>query len=83
MTETSTDLPGCPRCGTEQITTIATSPAAGVWEIEQCDTCGFTWRTTEPPRRSQRAHYPQAFRLDPADMQHAVEVPTVPPLLER
>ena len=73
----------CPRCGAEVIETIAVSPVAGVWELRQCERCLYTWRTTEPARRSQRDAYPEAFRLTEADMQHAEEIPRVPPLVER
>ncbi|MBT2502878.1 non-oxidative hydroxyarylic acid decarboxylases subunit D [Curtobacterium sp. ISL-83] len=73
----------CPRCGAETIATIALSPAAGVWELRQCERCLYTWRTTEPARRSQRDAYPDAFKLTEHDLLHVEEIPRIPPLVER
>ncbi|MFB4204951.1 Phenolic acid decarboxylase subunit D [wastewater metagenome] len=70
----------CPRCGAGGVDVLFESPVTGVWEVRQCDTCLYTWRTSEPPRRSDRAHYPDAFRMTEADMNHAEAIPTVPPL---
>ncbi|MEV5148102.1 non-oxidative hydroxyarylic acid decarboxylases subunit D [Streptomyces sp. NPDC052727] len=70
----------CPRCDTETIATLATSPVPGVWDVLQCRRCLYTWRTTEPPRRTTRAHYPHEFRLTAADIDNAPEVPAIPPL---
>jgi hypothetical protein len=71
----------CPRCADEDVQRLAVSPVNGVWEVLQCARCLYTWRTTEPPRRTQREHYPDAFRMTQADIDNAPEVPTVPPLI--
>jgi late competence protein required for DNA uptake (superfamily II DNA/RNA helicase) len=70
----------CPRCAWEEVEQLAVSPVAGAWEVLQCARCLYTWRTTEPARRTQRDLYPEAFRMTQADIDNAPEVPTVPPL---
>jgi vanillate/4-hydroxybenzoate decarboxylase subunit D len=71
----------CPRCAAERIERLAVSPVPGVWEVLQCQRCLYTWRTTEPARRTTRDAYPEAFRLAQADIDNAIEFPAIPPLL--
>ncbi|CAL9669106.1 non-oxidative hydroxyarylic acid decarboxylases subunit D [Streptomyces lavenduligriseus] len=70
----------CPRCAHESVRTLYSSPVPGVWDVVQCARCLYTWRTSEPDRRTRRAAYPQAFRLTEEDLANAAEVPAVPPL---
>jgi hypothetical protein len=72
--------PVCPRCAHETIEKLHSSPVPGVWDVLQCRRCLYTWRTTEPARRSQRDAYPEGFRLTPEDLANAPEVPAIPPL---
>lgn len=55
----------------------------GTWDVLQCGRCLYRWRTTEPARRTPRDAYPQEFRLTPADIDYAPEVPAIPPLETR
>ena len=70
----------CPRCAHEHLTHLTSSPVAGAWDVFQCDRCLYTWRTTEPARRTQPDAYPAAFRLTAEDIENAIETPSVPPL---
>ncbi|MFF5437673.1 non-oxidative hydroxyarylic acid decarboxylases subunit D [Streptomyces achromogenes] len=70
----------CPRCAHESVGTLYSSPVPGVWDVVQCGRCLYTWRTSEPDRRTRRAAYPRAFRLTVEDLANAAEVPAVPPL---
>jgi vanillate/4-hydroxybenzoate decarboxylase subunit D len=72
----------CPRCAFETVTRLATSPVPGVWDVLQCGRCLYTWRTTEPARRTRRDAFPENFKLTPAGIANAIEVPEVPPLLK-
>ncbi|WP_328535171.1 non-oxidative hydroxyarylic acid decarboxylases subunit D [Streptomyces sp. NBC_00344] len=75
------DLPAeCPRCAFAVLTRLATSPVPGVWDVLQCGRCLYTWRTSEPARRTRRDAYPESFKLTEADIANAIEVPAVPPL---
>ncbi|MEU9291237.1 non-oxidative hydroxyarylic acid decarboxylases subunit D [Streptomyces sp. NPDC048275] len=60
---------------------MTTPPGLGY--VAQVSTRTWMWRTTEPARRSTRDAYPAAFRMTQADIDHAIEVPAVPPLLPR
>lgn len=71
----------CPRCAVEHIELLAESPVEGVWTVHQCQHCLYTWRSTEPLRRTSREHYPDAFKMTQEDIDQAPKVPTIPPLL--
>ncbi|MBF6332230.1 non-oxidative hydroxyarylic acid decarboxylases subunit D [Nocardia transvalensis] len=75
-----TDDQICPRCAFDTIENICTSPDPGVWDVLQCARCLYMWRTSEPARRTQRAHYPEQFRMTEDDIRNAPEVPAIPPL---
>ncbi|MFA3835334.1 non-oxidative vanillic acid decarboxylases subunit D [Streptomyces aureus] len=72
----------CPRCAFEEISLLAASPVPGVWDVVQCGRCFYTWRTIEPARRTRRDAYPDSFKLTAEDIENAIEVPAVPPLLK-
>ncbi|CAG9295421.1 non-oxidative hydroxyarylic acid decarboxylases subunit D [Celerinatantimonas diazotrophica] len=71
----------CPRCAEEQIEVMAESPVKGVWTVYQCQHCLYTWRSTEPLRRTSREHYPEQFKMTQADIDNAPVVPSIPALL--
>jgi transcription elongation factor Elf1 len=70
----------CPRCTHETLSQLYTSPVPGAWEVLQCAQCLYTWRTSEPDRRTERDAYPDEFRMTTADIISAPEVPSIPPL---
>ncbi|MGW0792542.1 non-oxidative hydroxyarylic acid decarboxylases subunit D [Streptomyces sp. NPDC002911] len=70
----------CPRCAYETVSTLFTSPVRGAWDVLQCHQCLYTWRTSEPARRTRRDAYPEQFKMTLADIENAIEVPAVPPL---
>jgi hypothetical protein len=70
----------CPRCAFEAVGKLATSPVPGIWDVLQCGRCLYTWRTTEPVRRTSREAYPEEFRITVDDIERAIEVPIIPPL---
>jgi len=64
----------CPRCECESISTIATSPIEGVWEVYECDKCFYSWRSTETP------HVADVFKLNDEKIANLQVIPPVPPL---
>ena len=68
----------CPRCDHDDITRLAVSPGPDIWDVHHCERCLYTWRTSEPARRTRREQYPERFRLTPEDLTHAPAVPAVP-----
>ena len=73
--------PICPRC--RSATTAVTSPTAGVWTVFGCDSCFYTWRSTEPAENVDPDKYPQVFRLNPDEIGGLPIVPAIPPLRQR
>ena len=73
----------CPRCRSDASAVRAQSPVAGVWTIFGCDTCFYTWRSTEPSSNTDPEQYPAIFRLNPDDVAKFPEVPAIPPLRPR
>ncbi|SIO93378.1 non-oxidative hydroxyarylic acid decarboxylases subunit D [Vibrio spartinae] len=71
----------CPRCAHKEIMTLALSPVPDVWTVYQCQRCLYTWRSTEPLRRISREHFPDAFKMTQADIDNAILLPEIPPLL--
>ncbi|WP_413715419.1 DUF1062 domain-containing protein [Serratia ureilytica] len=71
----------CPRCDFTKIEIMSKSPVKDVWVIYQCQQCLYTWRSTEPLRRTSREHYPETFKMTIEDIKNAPEVPNIPPLL--
>jgi hypothetical protein len=63
--------------------TRSTSPVAGVWTVFGCDTCFYTWRSTEPAENTDPDKYPPIFRLNPEDLAKLPEVPSIPPRRQR
>jgi len=54
-----------------------------VWTVFGCDTCFYTWRSTEPAENTSPDHYPEVFRLKPEDIVKLPEVPAIPPLRQK
>ena len=73
----------CPRCRSATVRTRSTSPIAAVWTVFGCDTCFYTWRSTEPAENTSPDAYPEVFRLKPEDLVKLPEVPAIPPLRQK
>jgi hypothetical protein len=69
----------CPRCDTENVRVLTTSPVAGEWTMYVCMTCVYSWRSTEPPSATDPLTYPAEFKIDPAEIPAIPAIPTVPP----
>lgn len=70
----------CPRCAHTTIEQLHASPVPGVWTVLQCARCRYTWRTSEPERRTSREAYPASFRMTAEDIARAPQLPAIPPL---
>jgi hypothetical protein len=60
-----------------------TSPVDGTWTVYGCNTCLYTWRSTEPEENTDPDQYPPAFRLTEEDLAKFAVVPNIPPLRRR
>jgi vanillate/4-hydroxybenzoate decarboxylase subunit D len=45
-----------------------------------CDTCFYTWRSTEPAENIDPDQYPVVFRLHPDEIAELPIVPSIPAL---
>ena len=75
-----TDSLPCPRCRSNTTVVRAVSPKAGVWTVYGCDTCFYTWRSTEPEENTNPDKYPAVFRLIPENLPKLEVAPSIPPL---
>ena len=64
----------CPRCDADTVRVMTKSPVGDVWEVYVCDTCSYSWRSTE------EIHVHDVFKLKPEDIPNLQEIPPVPPL---
>lgn len=64
----------CPRCGEETVEVITQSPVGNEWEVYQCETCCYAWRSTEDPQISE------IFKLKPEEIPTLDQIPPIPPL---
>lgn len=71
----------CPRCEHAEPEKLYSSPVPGVWDVLQCQMCLYTWRTSEPARRTRSDAYPAGWKITADDIANAPAVPTIPPLL--
>ena len=63
----------CPRCGSPARVMVK-SPVGDVWEVYVCETCWYSWRSTETPVIIDK------FKLDPTKLGELGVIPAVPPL---
>jgi len=64
----STSPPICPRCRSATHASAGQVARCRCWTVSGCDTCFYTWRSTEPEENTNPEKYPAVFRLNPADL---------------
>ena len=72
--------PVCPRCKSTTTQVRSVSPNPGIWTVYGCDTCFYTWRSTEPEGNTDPDKYPAVFRLAPENLPKLQVAPSIPPL---
>ena len=50
------------------------SPVGDAWEVYVCDTCSYSWRSTENP------HVDDVFKLKKEEIAKLQVIPPIPPL---
>lgn len=73
----------CPRCESETVELMTKSPIEGAWEVYICDTCTYSWRSTETPDKTDPKQYKASFKIKPASIPSMLVIPPVPPLREK
>lgn len=70
----------CPRCETDKVTLMVKSPVGNAWEIFICETCTYSWRSTESAEKTDPKRYAKSFKLNPNEIPNLLVIPTIPPL---
>ena len=64
----------CPRCDSENVRIMVKAPVDNAWEVYVCNTCFYSWRSTEKPVIHD------VFKIKPEDIPNLQVIPPVPPL---
>lgn len=72
----------CPRCDSELVSVMVKSPVGDAWEVYLCDTCKFSWRSTEPENITDPEQYDKRFKLNPEEFDKLDQIPPIPTLLK-
>ena len=70
-------LPICPRCESDTTKIMFKSPVKDVWVLYSCQTCLFTWRSTEPETITNPKLYPKKFKIKPEDLKNCPVMPAI------
>lgn len=68
----------CPRCEEPAVRVMTTSPVPGKWTMYVCDTCFYSYRSTEGPAATDPAAFPADWKVDPAGIPDMLPMPPVP-----
>lgn len=64
----------CPRCDSENTRKMADAPVDNAWEVYVCETCCYSWRSTEKPEIIAK------FKLNAEKIANMGVIPPIPPL---
>jgi hypothetical protein len=70
----------CPRCDSDKVRVLTKAPVDDAWEVYICDTCIFTWRSTEGENIINPEKYDKRFKINPADFHKLAQIPPIPVL---
>jgi len=73
----------CPRCNSESVSLMVKSPVGDEWEVYLCETCKFSWRSTEGENITDPEKYDKRFKLNPEEFHELDQIPPIPPLLKK
>lgn len=70
----------CPRCDSEHVELMTKSPVGDVWEAYICNTCWYSWRSTETPDKTDSKQYKASFKIKAESIPNMLVIPAIPPL---
>lgn len=73
----------CPRCDSAFTSVMVKSPVGDEWEVYLCDTCQFSWRSTEGDNITDPEKYDKRFKLEANKFDKLDQIPPIPTLLKR
>lgn len=73
----------CPRCDSQSVSTMVKAPVDDAWEVYLCDTCKFSWRSTESANITDPEKYDKRFKLKPEEFDKLAQIPPIPALSKK
>lgn len=73
----------CPRCGSETVNLLTKAPVDDAWEVYICDTCCFSWRSTEDEDITNYEKYDKRFKINPEEIKSLDQIPPIPELIKK
>lgn len=73
----------CPRCDSDTAKLLTKAPVDDAWEVYICETCCFSWRSTESEDITDPDKYDKRFKIDPDKIKFLSEIPTIPELIKK
>jgi len=70
----------CPRCDSENVNILTKAPVDDAWEVYICETCCFSWRSTESSEIRDPEKYDKRFKIDPDKISKLDQIPPIPEL---
>lgn len=71
----------CPRCESENVEVMASSPKGNVWEVYICKDCCFSWRSTEDSYIKDAKEYNKEFKITREEIKNLPEMPPIPEIV--
>lgn len=68
----------CPRCNTENAVLMVKAPVDDAWEVYLCNTCYFSWRSTEDDLINDPQKYDSKFKIKTEEIPLMIKIPPVP-----
>jgi protein-arginine kinase activator protein McsA len=73
----------CPRCNSKTVEILAKAPVDDAWEVYICNTCCFSWRSTEDEEVINPEKYDKRFKIDPEKIPYLDTIPPIPELRKK
>lgn len=70
----------CPRCDSKEVKLLTKSPVGDVWEVYICQTCCFSWRSTESEEITNPEKYDKRFKIKAEIIPNLAQIPPIPKL---
>ena len=70
----------CPRCNSHKVSLLTKAPVDNAWEVYICDTCCFSWRSTEDEEITNPDKYNKTFKINPDKISTLTQMPPIPEL---
>lgn len=70
----------CPRCDSKTVELLTKAPVDDAWEVYICETCCFSWRSTEDEEITNPEKYDKRFKIDPTQISTLAQLPPIPEL---